>query len=304
VDATRLATALLGDAIATNLFMLGFAFQKGLVPLSEAALNRAIELNGVAIDSNKAAFAWGRRAAVDLAQVERLAAPVKPVVVQLPQSLDAIVRKRIEFLTLYQNAAYAARYEAFVSKVRQAEAALGKGDALSKAVAKSLFKLMAYKDEYEVARLYTDGEFESRIKAAFEGEFTVKFNLAPPLLAKRDALGRLMKAQYGPWMWRAFGLLAPLRFLRGTVLDVFGKTEERRMERQLIADYEASIAALLPLLREGNLEQAVELASLPEHIRGFGHVKLDSVRKAKARWAELEQALLSARASEQRRQAA
>jgi indolepyruvate ferredoxin oxidoreductase len=304
VDATRLATALLSDAIATNLFMLGFAFQKGLVPLSEAALNRAIELNGVAVESNKAAFAWGRRAAVDLAQVERLAAPAKPVVVHLPQSLDTIVRKRVEFLTSYQNAAYAARYEAFVSKVRQAEAALGKGDALSKAVAKSLFKLMAYKDEYEVARLYTDGEFESRIKAAFEGDYTVKFNLAPPLFAKRDAQGRLVKAQYGPWMWRAFKLLARLKFLRGCALDPFGKTEERRMERQLIADYEASISALLPLLTESTLKQALELASLPEHIRGFGHVKLESVRKAKARWAELEAEIARTRAPEQPRQAA
>jgi indolepyruvate ferredoxin oxidoreductase len=304
VDATRLATALLGDAIATNLFMLGFAFQNGLVPLSEAALNRAIELNGVAVESNKAAFAWGRGAAVDLARVERLAAPAKPVVVHLPQSLDAIVRKRVAFLTAYQNAAYAARYEAFVSKVRQAEGSLGQGEALAKAVAKSLFKLMAYKDEYEVARLYTDGGFEARIKAAFEGDFTVKFNLAPPLLAKRDAQGRLMKAQYGPWMWRAFKLLARLKFLRGTTLDVFGRTEERRMERQLIADYEASVSALLPLLREDKLEQAIELASLPEHIRGFGHVKLESMRKAKARWAELETLLRNAPAAQQPRQAA
>jgi len=304
VDATRLATALLGDAIATNLFMLGFAYQKGLVPLSEAALNRAIELNGVAVEANKAAFAWGRRAAVDLAQVERMAAPVKPVVVQLPQSLDALVRKRVEFLTAYQNAAYAARYEAFVSKVRHAEASLGKGEALSKAAAKSLFKLMAYKDEYEVARLYTDGEFESRIKATFEGDFTMKFNLAPPLLAKRDAQGRLVKAQFGPWMWGAFKLLARMKFLRGTALDPFGKTEERRMERQLIADYEASMSALLAMLKEDNLKQAVELAGLPEQIRGFGHVKLESVRKAKARWADLEQALRSAPATEQPRQAA
>jgi indolepyruvate ferredoxin oxidoreductase len=226
-------------------------------------------------------------------------------VVQLRQSLDAIVRKRVEFLTAYQNAAYAARYERFVSTVCKAEATLGKGDVLSRAVANSLFKLMAYKDEYEVARLYTDGEFASRIKAAFDGEFTVKFNLAPPLVAKRDAQGRLVKAQYGSWMWQAFTLLARLKFLRGTALDVFGRTEERRMERQLIADYEASMTALLPRLSEDNLAQVVELASLPEHIRGFGHVKLDSVRKAKARWVELEQGLLNVvRGSEQRRQAA
>jgi indolepyruvate ferredoxin oxidoreductase len=304
VDATRLATALLGDAIATNLFMLGFAFQKGLVPLSEAALTRAIELNGVAVEANKAAFAWGRHAAVDLAQVERLAAPARPVVVDLPQSLDAIVRKRVAFLTNYQDAAYAARYEAFVDKVRLAEATLVKGDALAKAVAKSLFKLMAYKDEYEVARLYADPDFKARLEANFEGDYTVKFNLAPPLLAKRDAQGRLVKTQYGPWMWHAFKLLAWLKFLRGTALDVFGHTGERRMERQLIADYEASVSALLPQLRQDSLKQAVELASLPEQIRGFGYVKLDSVRKAQTRWRELEAALHVPPAGERPRQAA
>ena len=241
VDATRLATALLGDSIASNLFMLGYAFQKGLIPLSEAALDRAIELNAVAVEANKQAFLWGRRAAVDVERVKRIAVPEQPVVVQLPHSLDTLVRKRIEFLTAYQNAAYAKRYETFVERVREAEARLGKGDALTKAVARSLFKLMAYKDEYEVARLYTSGEFEERLKATFEGAFTVKFNLAPPLLAKRDAQGRLVKAQYGSWMWQAFKLLARFKFLRGTAFDPFGKTEERRMERQLIDDYRRSI---------------------------------------------------------------
>jgi indolepyruvate ferredoxin oxidoreductase len=291
VDATRLATALLGDSIATNLFMLGFAFQKGLVPVSEAALMHAIELNAVAVEANKAAFLWGRRAAVDLKAVERVAAPAKPLIVELPQSLDTIVRRRSDFLLAYQNAAYAKRYEDFVNQVRQAEAALGRGNALSKAVAKNLFKLMAYKDEYEIARLYTDGRFAERLKATFEGDFTVKFHLAPPLLAKRDAQGHLVKAKYGSWMWQAFRLLARLKFLRGTPFDPFGRTEERRMERQLIADYQASIEALLPKLREGNLAQAVELASLPEQIRGFGHVKLDNVQKAKTRWQQLEAAL-------------
>jgi indolepyruvate ferredoxin oxidoreductase len=304
VDATRLATLLLGDSIATNLFMLGFAFQKGLVPVSEAALNRAIELNGVAVDANKSAFVWGRRAALDLPQVQRLAAPAEPVVVQLPQSLEATVRRRVEFLTDYQDAAYAERYEAFVAKVRQAEAKLGRGEALSKAVAKSLFKLMAYKDEYEVARLYTDGRFEERLKATFAGDFKIGFHLAPPLLARRDAQGRLLKAQYGSWMRQAFKLLAKLKFLRGTAFDPFGKTEERRMERQLIDDYRASIEALLPRLSEGNLKQAVELAGLPEQVRGFGHVKLESLRKAQARWRELEAELMQAETSAQSPRAA
>ena len=304
VDATRLATVLLGDSIATNLFMLGFAFQKGLVPVSEAALGRAIELNAVAVDANKAAFLWGRRAAADLQRVERLATPAEPVVVQLPQSLDAIVRKRVEFLTGYQNAAYARRYEAFVDRVRQAEAQLGRDEALSKAVARSLFKLMAYKDEYEVARLYTDGHFARRLRDTFSGGFAVRFHLAPPLLAKRDAEGHLVKAQYGSWVWQAFKVLAKLKFLRGTAFDPFGKTEERRMERQLVADYRASIEALLPRLFEDNLKQAVELASLPEHIRGFGHVKLESVRKARARWRELEDELNRAYTSGRSREAA
>jgi len=288
VDATRLATALLGDAIATNLFMLGFAFQKSLVPVSEAALLRAIELNGVAIEANQQAFLWGRRAAVDLAQVERVATPEKAVVVQIPQTLDAVVRRRSGFLSQYQNAAYAREYEAFVERVRQADAQLGKGDALARAVAKSLFKLMAYKDEYEVARLYTSGDFEQKLKETFEGDFKVSFNLAPPLLAKHDAQGNLVKSRYGPWMWSAFRILAKLRFLRGGPLDVFGRTEERRMERQLIADYRASIARLLERLPEADYETAVALAAVPEQMRGFGHVKLANVRKARENWEVLE----------------
>jgi len=291
VDATRLATALLGDAIATNLFMLGFAFQNGLVPLGEAALMRAIELNAVAVDANKQAFLWGRRAAFDLAAVERVAAPAKAVVMQMPQTLEALLRRRSAFLAQYQNPAYAQRYEAFVERVRQAEAALGRGDALARAVARSLFKLMAYKDEYEVARLYTSGEFEARMKDTFEGDYTITFNLAPPLFARRDAQGRPVKARYGAWMWRAFGLLAKFRFLRGTAFDPFGRTEERRMERQLIADYEASILRVLERLPEIDHDRALALAGVPEQIRGFGHVKLASVHKARAQWQALEAAI-------------
>jgi indolepyruvate ferredoxin oxidoreductase len=291
VDATRLATALMGDSIAANLFMLGFAFQKGLVPLQQASIAQAIELNGVAIEANRQAFLWGRRAAVDLQQVERVALPGRPIVVQLPQSLDALVTRRAAFLTDYQNAAYAARYQAFVEKVRQSEAKLGAGDALAKNVAKSLFKLMAYKDEYEVARLFTSGDFEKRLNEAFEGELTVKYNLAPPLFAKRDEQGRLIKTEYGSWVRPAFRLLARARVLRGTVLDVFGKTEERRMERQLIEDYRAAIEAALGGLTEDNLKQVVELAGLPEQIRGFGHVKQASLEKVRVRWRALQEAL-------------
>ncbi|HZW21068.1 indolepyruvate ferredoxin oxidoreductase family protein [Noviherbaspirillum sp.] len=279
IDATRLATALMGDSIATNLFMLGFAYQKGAIPVSEAALLRAIELNGVAVDANKKSFLWGRRAAVDLARVERIAVPGQPVLLQMPQTLNALVKRRIAFLTEYQDAAYASRYEALVNTVRAAESKLGSGEALSRAVATAYFKLMAYKDEYEVARLYTDGHFVEKLRQQFEGDFTVKFNLAPPLLAKKDAKGRLVKAEYGSWMWKAFGVLAKLKKLRGTKLDVFGYSAERRMERALVEEYRATVLSLLDRLNQDNLALAVQIAALPDKIRGFGHVKEKAVQQ-------------------------
>ncbi|WP_434034009.1 indolepyruvate ferredoxin oxidoreductase family protein [Cupriavidus sp. a3] len=273
INSTRLATALMGDAIATNLFMLGYAYQKGLLPLSQVALMRAIELNGVAIEANQKAFMWGRRAAVDLPQVERIAAPAQPVMLTKPETLLGIVKRRVEFLTAYQNEAYAKQYESLVNDVRQAESPLGQGDRLSRAVAKSLFKLMAYKDEYEVARLYTDGQFVEKLKQQFDGPLTLKFHLAPPLFAKKDAKGHLVKAQFGSWMWTAFRLLAKLKCLRGTRLDPFGWTGERMMERQLIAEYRKQVHFLLQNLTKDNHSVAVEIAALPEEIRGFGHVK-------------------------------
>jgi len=273
IDATRLATALLGDSIATNLFMLGYAFQKGLIPLQEESILKAIELNGVAIEANQKAFEWGRRAAVNVQQVENIATPAKPVVVQMPQNLETLIRRRVAFLTDYQSARYARRYEALVAQVRDAEAGIGAGEALTKAVAKYLFKLMSYKDEYEVARLYTNGDFDKRLQESFEGDFKVTYNLAPPLLSKRDAHGHLVKRRYGSWMKLAFRFLAPLKGLRGTALDVFGYSAERKLERALIRDYEALIRELLTILSPKNHRAAVELASLPERIRGFGHVK-------------------------------
>ena len=293
VDATRLATALLGDSIAANLFMLGFAFQKGLIPLSAQALNRAIELNAVAVEANKRALQWGRHAALDLAAVERVVAPATPVVVQMPENLDAMLRKRVAFLTEYQNARYASDYQSFVEKVQHAEAGIGGREVFTKAVARALFKLMAYKDEYEVARLYSDGAFEEKLKATFEGDYVVKFNLAPPLFAKRDAQGKLLKTQYGSWMKWAFRLLAKLRFLRATPLDLFGRTQERRTERALISEYQTSIRQVLAKLTMENLPRAVELASLPEQMRGFGHVKDANVEKVRVRWRALEAELAS-----------
>ena len=273
IDATRLATALMGDSIATNLFMLGFAYQRECIPVTESALMRAIELNGVAIESNKKSFLWGRRAALDVKRVEAIAVPGQPVLLQMPQSLATLIKRRAGFLTDYQNAAYAARFMALVDQVRAAETRLGLGNKLTMAVAKSYSKLMAYKDEYEVARLYTDGRFIDKLKAQFEGNFSVKFNLAPPLLSRKDEHGHLIKAEYGSWVWRAFGVLAKLKALRGTRLDLFGYSAERKRERALIDSYRDTILALLATLNADNHAVAVELASLPEKIRGFGHVK-------------------------------
>ncbi|WP_298235239.1 indolepyruvate ferredoxin oxidoreductase family protein [uncultured Azohydromonas sp.] len=282
VDATKLATSLLGDAIGANLFMLGFAYQRGAVPLKAESLMRAIELNGVGVEMNKAAFNWGRQAAVDLAAVQSIATPAQPVVLQLPRGLDALVRQRFEFLNDYQNQAYARQYEAFVHKVRDAERAAGLGDAMAKEVARSLFKLMAYKDEYEVARLYTDPEFRKGLEKTFEGDLKLSFNLAPPFLSKRDARGHLVKRQFGPATMTVFRMLARLKGLRGTPFDPFGRTAERRMERSLIDEYRQMIELLLPRLKKSNHRSAIDIARRAEQIRGFGHVKEASVEQYRA----------------------
>jgi len=290
VDATRVATALMGDAIATNMFMLGYAWQKGLVPVSEDAILRAVELNGVAVESNRKSFLWGRYAAHDPAAVEKHAAPsaVIPLESRISRTLDETIARRVEFLTEYQDANYAARYRALVERVRAAETGQGLGTKLAEAVARYYFKLMAYKDEYEVARLYTRPEFLQRVNATFEGDFRLKFHLAPRLLNKPDPItGEAKKSEFGPWMLTAFKVLAKMKGLRGSVLDVFGRTDERRMERQLIADYERTIAELLAKLDRDRHATAVAIASIPEDIRGYGHVKLRHLKAAKAKEAEL-----------------
>jgi indolepyruvate ferredoxin oxidoreductase len=285
VDATRLATALLGDSIATNMFMLGHAWQQGLVPISSDAINRAIELNGTAVKMNQAAFLWGRRTAVDQAAVERLIAPKTATVAAKTATLDELIAHRVEFLTAYQSRSYAARYQALVEKVRAAELKSSKArSGLSEAVARYYFKLLAYKDEYEVARLYTDGVFLDKIRAQFEGDYKLNFYLAPPMWAKRDAVtGELRKGRYGQWMLAAFRVLARMRFLRGTPLDLFGYSQERRAERQLIVDYEKLIDEIVGNLHPINHTLAVQLASIPEDIRGFGHVKERHLKAAKER---------------------
>ncbi len=297
LDAADLAVKLLGDAIYSNPLMLGYAYQKGWLPLGREALERAITLNGQQVPTNLAAFAWGRRAAHDPAAVHALLTPAaqdglaEVVELKRPQAEWQRLREhRAAFLTQYQNAAYARRYTELVDQVAQAEQAACGTTRLAEAVARYYFKLMAYKDEYEVARLYSDGEFLRKVQAQFEGDWKLNFHLAPPLLAKRDAQGHLRKRQYGPGMLRAFGVLAKLRFLRGSAFDPFGYTAERRVERALIDEYRQTVLELLPKLGRANLDCAVALASVPEQIRGYGHVKEAHLHKAAAQRAELLQA--------------
>jgi indolepyruvate ferredoxin oxidoreductase len=290
VDGTGLASALMGDSIAANLFMLGYAFQKGTVPLGLAAIERAVEMNGVAVASNKRAFAFGRLAAHDLAQVEVLVRATRPdEMVPGPQGLAALVERRAAFLADYQDPSYAQCYRDLVEAIAAAERSRARGHSeLAEAVARNLFKLMAYKDEYEVARLYTDGTFLRKLQRQFEGDFTLQYHLAPPLLARRDPVtGVPRKRAFGPWVMHVFRLLARLRPLRGTAFDVFGYAAERRMERRLVAEYEAVVRELAAVLSPDNHALAVEIASLPAQIRGFGHIKRRNADKAKAREAEL-----------------
>ncbi len=292
IEGTRYATALMGDSIATNLFMLGYAWQKGLVPISGAAIDKAIELNAVSVEFNRNAFLWGRRAAVDEARVARAAEPVTPLRLKAPDiatSLEDIVARRIRTLTEYQNEAYARRYKDLVVRVQQAENDRAKGKAgLAEAVARYYFKLLAYKDEYEVARLFTNGDFLRRVHDQFEGDYKLKFHMAPPLFARRDPeTGELEKQEFGPWMMAAFRVLARLKFLRGTPLDILGRSAERKQERRLIAEYEAMVDELCNGLSARNHEIAIAIASVPEHIRGYGHVKEEHLEKAKAEEAAL-----------------
>lgn len=292
VDATSIATSLLGNAIAANMYMLGYAYQIGKVPLSGAALEKAIALNGEAVAMNLAAFTWGRRAAAEpvviAAMMGDLKAPTPSRV--LSENLDQLVARRVEFLTAYQSARYSGRYRALVEKVRAREAEIVPGaDSLADAVARSLFKLMAYKDEYEIARLYTDGSFARQVETTFEGEdLRYEFHLAPPLLARKDpTTGVPRKMSFGPWMLKAFGVLRRMKGLRGTPLDIFGYTHERRTERQSIRDFEVLVGEIVEQLSAANHATAIGLAGLPQKIRGFGHIKERNFTAAKLEEAEL-----------------
>jgi len=296
IDAQAIAQQLMGDTMPSNIVMLGACWQAGLIPLSEAALMRAIELNGVAIEGNKTAFALGRLALAAPEAIRRLAGEASAQKVQLLlgqdklDGSDGLIERRMRHLTGYQSAAYAQRYQAMVNKVRAAEARLGeagKAERLTKAVARYLAKLMAIKDEYEVARLYTDGKFEAAMKQQFDNWESLSFHMAPPLLSRPGADGRARKIELGSWTFSAFKLLARMKGLRGGLLDLFGKTEERRMERQLLADYEALVEDLIQNLSAEKLELALKLARLPEAVRGYGHVKLANITTVRAQWKDL-----------------
>jgi indolepyruvate ferredoxin oxidoreductase len=287
VDADTLAVQLVGDSLYANPLLLGYAWQKGRVPVSRAALLRAIELNGVQVENNKAAFEWGRRAAHDPAALQALAKPAQVIeLVRRANNLDELIARRVEFLTAYQNAAYGAAYRAYIEKVRDAERPIG-GARLTEAVARYLFKVMAYKDEYEVARLHAETGFREQIASRFEGDYRVAYHLAPPLTARRNAKGELQKRRYGPWMHGAFKVLAKLKGLRGTPFDPFGRSEERRTERALIGEYRASMDEVLGSLDAGNLALALQIARIPEEIRGYGHVKERHLAAARPKWQAL-----------------
>lgn len=274
LPATDLASALLGDTIATNLFMVGYAYQKGLIPLSAEAIFKALELNGVAVEFNQQAFMWGRRAVIDRENVELVAGVREQRFVAL-EDLDDIVAFRHTDLSAYQNSEYADQYSKKVAEVAERETELmGAPGVLSTAVAKALHRVMAYKDEYEVARLYSDGRFKKQLEAQFDGPVKVKFHMAPPLFSKRDPdTGHLRKKKFGAYMMSMFKLMAPLKVLRGGKFDVFGYSQERKMERGLIEELQQTIDTLLAGLTTEKLTHAVEIIELVLDVRGYGHVK-------------------------------
>ncbi len=284
VPATSSAVRLLGDSIATNVFMLGFAVQKGLMPISLAAIEQAIRLNGVAIEANLHALDWGRLAAHDPARLAAMLAQAgggesgeEPI----SETLEQVIARRVRHLTDYQDAAYAKPFVDFVQKVRDQENTRSPGStAVTQAVAISLSKLMSYKDEYEVARLYSNGDFERRLKQQFGGDYTLKVHLSPPLFNPRDKVtGKPRKLAFGPWMLKTFKVLSRLKGLRGTRLDVFGYTAERKTERRLIEDYRRTIEGILPVLNHENQALVASIAALPDMIRGYGHVKAESLER-------------------------
>jgi indolepyruvate ferredoxin oxidoreductase len=290
LDAGRLATKLMGHSIATNIFMLGFAFQRGLVPLSSAAILRAIALNGAAVDDNTRAFNWGRRTALDPQGIEALVADDEPAAAaqRLSANLDEIIARRRTFLVEYQDEAYAQRYADLVAQVRQRELEVGAdATALSDAVARNYFKLLAYKDEYEVARLFASPAFGHHLAASFEGDYRLNFHITLPWSRGAKPGDEPKKIRFGPWLLPAMKFMAGFRFLRGTAFNPFGRIPERVQERELIADYEQTVAHILENLTQASLDAAVALASVPDGIRGYGPVKEKSIVLAHTKQAQL-----------------
>ena len=291
LDASRLATALIGDTIATNIFMLGFVYQRGLIPLEQSSIEKAMEINGLSVEGNKLAFLWGRRTAHDGKRVSELTSSIVAGfgLKDPPEGLDELIQHRADVLRDYQNKSYVQRYLHLVERVRTLEIDRVPGSTeFTEAVASYYFKLLAYKDEYEVARLYTNGDFMQKIKGRFEGDYKLKLHLAPPLFSSRDAHnGEPVKTAYGAWILSAMNLLARFKFLRGTAFDPFGKTSERKMERRLIEEYEQTIEELLRGLSKKNHALAVEIARIPEQIRGYDLVKQKHVESAKSQKNEL-----------------
>jgi len=273
IAAGELSEGLLGDPIATNLFLVGYAYQKGLLPVSAKAIHKALELNAVKVEFNQQAFNWGRRAFLNLEEVEQASGVIEKRFTPL-EHVNDIVEHRVKQLTAYQDTAYAEQYKSVVDKVVVAETAittdLNKELVLSKAVARVLYKTMAIKDEYEVARLFTDGRFEAQLKETFEGSPKISFHLAPPILSKK---GSPRKIEFGSYMLTAFRLLAKLKGLRGTMFDVFSYSSERKMEVILIDELNCTIDQLLVTLSEQNKGLATEIVQLYQNVRGYGHVK-------------------------------
>jgi indolepyruvate ferredoxin oxidoreductase len=293
LDATRLASALLGDSIAANVFLLGFAFQRGLIPLSSEALYRALELFGRDVEKNKRTFDWGRYTAADPERVEELASA--GAAKQSPDSIDEFIERRAGYLVDYQNEAYAARYRACLERVAETEQEVAtESTELTLAVARAYFRLLAYKDEYEVARLHTTGDFLPTLRRNFGEDFKLRFHFSPPLVAGMDTeTGRPKKYEFGGWMLPVLKVLARLKFLRGTRLDPFGRSQERRTERQLIVEYERLVDEVLEGFDPRKFGLAVEILGLAESIKGYGPIKDQSVvryrrslERLRARWRE------------------
>ncbi len=301
VAASQLAEALLGEAIYANTFLLGYACQKGLIPLGRVELEQAIKLNGVSVDANLEAFGWGRLAAHAPERVLTMAAPAAKPAASLPKTFEEIVAHRKAHLTAYQDARYAARYERLVRAVADAEQRAAPGrDDLARTVAANHAKLLAYKDEYEIARLYSLPAFAQRIDAAFDKPRRITVHLAPPLLCRPDpATGVAAKREFGPWMLKAFKLLAKLKMLRNTPFDPFGRSADRKLERQLIADYEALVERMLHEVTPANIDIFTALLALPERIRGYGHVKRRHVAEVEKQRAQLLAQLDSTRQAAQ-----